>query len=109
MDVQAGNDAVGEGRGTITCPLPRGAANGLLATLIGSGSHNRRDLRENRADAGSDTRHDGAGCNGYETSHQSVLDEVLTARVLPNSQLQNQIFHFAFAISSPVRDRSLSL
>src|SRR6266849_846954 len=85
----------------ITRPLPR-TANGWLATLVGSGGHHRRDLRENRADAGRNARHNGAGGNGHETCHQSVLDEVLTARVFPNFQLQNQIFHCLLVISSSV-------
>jgi hypothetical protein len=70
-----------------------------LATGVSSGAHHRRDLREDRADAGRDTRHDGAGGNGHETSHQGVLDEVLTARVLPDFQSQYQILHFAFLLS----------
>jgi hypothetical protein len=59
-----------------------------LATLVRSSGHDRRDLREDRADAGRDTRHDGAGGNGHETRHQSVFDEVLTFVVLPDLESQ---------------------
>ena len=69
-------------------PPPR-TANRWLATLASGGGHNRRDLREDRADARRDTRHNRAGGHGHKTRHQSVLDEVLTARILPNLQLQN--------------------
>ena len=59
-----------------------------LATLGGSVRHNRRDLGKDRADAGRNARHDGAGGDGHETSHQGILDEVLTARILPNLESQ---------------------
>src|SRR5438552_1242874 len=69
-------------------------------TTLGSGSrHHRGDLREDRADAGCNARHNRTGGHGHETRHQSVLDEVLTARVLPNSQLPYQILH---CIKSPL-------
>ena len=57
--------------------------------------HDAADLRKDRADAGGNVRHDRTRSDGHETSHQGVLDEVLTTRILPNLQLQNQIFHFS--------------
>ena len=71
-----------------------------LAALSRSGGHNRRDLREDRADAGGDARHNRAGGNGHETRHQSVLDEVLTARILQNLQFQNEILHLPLTLLS---------
>src|SRR6202142_1383580 len=53
--------------------------------------HGAGDLAEDRADAGSNTRHDSARGNRHETGHQRVLNEVLASSVLPNSQLPNQI------------------
>ena len=85
-------------------PLPRSANSWLwflaAATLAGSAGQHGRDLRKDRADAGRDARHDSAGSHGHETRHQSVFDEVLTARVFDHSELQNQILHVSF-ISSP--------
>jgi hypothetical protein len=52
--------------------------------LIGS-IHDGREFREDRADAGRNTGHDGAGSNGNETRHEGVFDQVLTAVVIPNS------------------------
>src|SRR5581483_10204758 len=78
-----------------------------LAALAGSGLHNRRDLREDRADAGRNARHNGAGSDGHETRHQSIFDEVLTARILPNLQLQNEVLHF-LNLSSPYGARQVS-
>jgi hypothetical protein len=74
-----------------------------LATGVSGGTHHRRDLREDRADAGRDTRHDGAGGNGHETRHQGILDEVLTFCVLPDFESQYQFLHFLF--SSPYGGR----
>ena len=56
-----------------------------LLARVRSGCHHGRDLREDRADAGRDVRHNRAGSHGHKTRHQSVLDEVLTARVLQHS------------------------
>ena len=69
-------------------PSPH-AANRWLATLASCGGHDRRDLREDRADARRDARHNRAGGHGHKARHQSVLDEVLTARIFPGLQLQN--------------------
>src|SRR5579862_5841854 len=80
-----------------------------LATGVSSGAHHRRDLREDRADAGCDTRHNGAGGDGHETCHQGILDEVLTFCVLPNLKSQYQIFHFLFLLSLRWATGSLSL
>ena len=74
------------GRGSSTrLPTKKG-----LAGRCGSG-HGAGDLAEDRADAGSNTRHDSARGNCHETCHQSILNEVLASSVLPNSQLPNQI------------------
>src|SRR5258708_1308801 len=66
---------------------------GGLVSWLGSfsGCQHAADLAEDGADAGGDTRHDSAGGDGHETCHQSVFDEVLTACILPNFQLQNEI------------------
>jgi hypothetical protein len=89
----------------VSAPLPnRQTLN--LATLRGGVRHHRRDLREDRADARSNTRHDRTGSHGHKTRHQSVLDEVLAARVLPNSQLPNQILHVSY-FSSPFGARQV--
>jgi len=72
-----------------------------LATLVGGRGHHRRNLRENRADAAGNARHDSAGGNGHETRHQSIFDEVLTALIFPNLQLQKQILHFLFLSPLP--------
>jgi hypothetical protein len=62
--------------------------------------HYAGNLAEDRADTGCDTRHDSTGGNGNKTSHQRILDEVLSASVFQNLQLQNQIIkscHFHFS------------
>src|SRR5262245_61122275 len=66
-----------------------------LATGVGGSGHDRRDLREDRADGGRNARHNRTGGNGHETSHQSIFDEVLTFAILPNLQLQKQILHLS--------------
>jgi hypothetical protein len=53
------------------------------------------------ADAASNTRHNRASRDGHKTRHQSVLDEVLTALIFPNLQLQNKILHFSFLSPLP--------
>src|SRR5689334_17020636 len=72
-------------------PAPR-RAKGLLLASVGGTKH-RRNLRKDLADAGGNARHNRAGRNGHETRHQSVLDEVLTAPILPNLELQKHILH----------------
>ena len=68
-------------------PLP-------LAALVRREGGNGRDLAENRADAGRDAGHKGAGSNRHETRHQRVLDEVLSSVVVPDSELRNRIHEF---------------
>jgi len=65
----------------------------LLATLRGRNRHHRSDLREDRADAGRDTRHNRARGHGYEAGHQSVFNEILTTSVLDRLQFQKKILH----------------
>src|ERR1700736_2607569 len=86
------------GRGSSTrLPTKKG-----LAGRCGSG-HGAGDLAEDRADAGSNTRHDSARGNCHETCHQSILNEVLASSVLPNLQLPNQIGDPCHLFSSPLR------
>src|SRR5271170_4142879 len=83
---------------------------GCLATLSGRVRHNRRNLRKDRADAGRNARHNRAGGDGHETRHQSIFDEVLTARVLPNLQLQNEILHVSlYLLPSGARQVSVAV
>jgi hypothetical protein len=44
-------------------------------------------LTENDVDAAGDSRHDGACGDRDKAGHQSVLDQILTAAVFPNSEL----------------------
>src|ERR1700742_2489365 len=90
-------DNLSGGEGGPGSPPPPGRG---LGTRVLGVAHDRRDLREDRADAGRDTGHDSAGSNGHETRHQSIFDEVLTARILPDFKSQNKIFHF-LKFSSP--------
>ena len=59
------------------------AENAGLA-LGGGGSELGVDLAEHRADVGRHAGRNGAGGDGYEARHQSVLDQVLTALVVPD-------------------------
>jgi hypothetical protein len=52
----------------------------------GSRNHDRIDLAENDIDAAGDARHYGASCNGNKPGHQSVLDEILTTAIFPDSK-----------------------
>src|SRR3974390_1321371 len=72
-----------------------------LATLTGSRRHDATDLREDRADRRSNARHNRTGGHGHETSHQSVFDEVLTARIFHHFQLQQKVLHSPLRFSSP--------
>jgi hypothetical protein len=70
------------------------------------GGHGAGDLAEDRADAGSNARHNRACGNRDETCHQSILNEVLSSVVVPNSQLPHQISnacHFLCLLLSPRR------
>ena len=81
--------------------MPARSPQGKWWQLAGVGcGKNRRNFRKDLADAGRNARHDSAGRNGHETRHQRVFDEVLAALILPNLELQKQIFHF-FLFSSP--------
>jgi hypothetical protein len=62
-----------------------------LGTVAGRDRHRARDLAENGADAGGNARHDGAGSYRNESCHQSIFDEVLSARIFPDAKLPNQI------------------
>src|SRR5580698_3292890 len=64
-----------------------------LAALRSCTGHYRGNLREDDADAVGNTRHNRTSRYGHEPRHQCILDEVLTALVFPNLQLQNKIFH----------------
>src|SRR5690349_4159082 len=99
----------GKGDGPEGPSLPR--QRGGLASLIGSVGHDRRDLRKDRADAGGHVRHNRAGGYGHETSHKSVLDEILSARVLPDLEFQYQILHCFFSSARQVSaaDANLTL
>jgi hypothetical protein len=58
------------------------------SSLTGSGrDHYRIDLTENDVNAAGDSRHDGACGDRDKAGHQSVLDQILTAAVFPNSEL----------------------
>lgn len=67
---------------------------GLAGSSLG---HHRRDLREDGADAGGNVGHDGARSDRHETGHQRVFDKVLTTRILPDSQLPNQVHNVLHA------------
>jgi FMN-dependent dehydrogenase len=56
-------------------------ANRWLAALSGGRGQSGRDLREDCAYANRNVGHNRTGSYGHETSHQCVLDEVLTARI----------------------------
>src|SRR5580698_10091962 len=92
------------GRGASGNPHPIRLKKLILATLRSGAGHYRSNLREDDADAVSNTRHNRASRDGHETRHQCILDEVLTTLIFPNLQLQNKIFHFSF-VSSPLRGR----
>ncbi len=73
----------------------RDESRGDLALSRRAGQY-RPDLREDRADAGSDTGHDRARCHRNESRHQRIFDEILTVVVLPYFQLQEyfgDVFH----------------
>jgi hypothetical protein len=58
--------------------------------LAGSGrNHNGVDLTENDVDAAGDPGHYGASRDRDKPSHQSVLDEILTASVFPDPELSD--------------------
>ena len=70
--------------------LPRGHKLPLL-TLRGSKSHHRSNLREDRADASRNVRHNGPGSYRHKTRHESVFDKVLTARVFQRSEFGSNV------------------
>jgi hypothetical protein len=73
---------------------------------LSSGSRHRVvDLAEDSADARGNVRHDRASGNGYEASHESVFDKVLSLGILDNPQGPDQIFdgfHCVFYLLSNV-------
>jgi hypothetical protein len=79
-----------------------------LATLSGSSRHDATDLREDRADRRRNARHNRTGSNGHETSHQSVLDEVLTACIFHHFQLQQKVLHSPMGSPLPISAAELS-
>jgi len=62
--------------------------------------NHRCNLREYLADADGHVGHGCARGNGNKGCHESVLNQVLTALILPDPQSHNQIVHL---ISSPFR------
>src|SRR5580658_8005567 len=98
------NVRIGEEEGRLLAyPPKKGLAGGRCS------GHGAGDLAEDRADAGSNTRHDSARGNRHETGHQSILNEVLASSVLPNSQLPNQISNPCHLFSPLLRRLSPSL
>lgn len=75
------------------CPNFARFRDDCLAALGGRVGHHGADLREDRRDRRGNVRHDGAGGNRDEAGHQRIFDEVLALRVLPDLQLQHEIFH----------------
>jgi hypothetical protein len=62
------------------------ACSAKVPKLAGSGrNHDGIDLTENDVDAAGDPWHYGASRNRDKPSHQSVLDEILTAAIFPDS------------------------
>jgi len=86
----------------LTHSRPPNQTQGLLA-LSASVRHRARNLAENGADAGGDTRHDRAGGDGHKTCHQCIFDEVLSACVLPDSEFPNQIVNPCHCFSSSLQ------
>jgi len=57
----------------------------LLLATVGL-FQDRRDLREDLADAGGHARHNRAGRDGHKPRHQSVLNQVLSSASAPKFQ-----------------------
>ena len=74
-----------------------------------SSSHYARDLAEDRADAGRNTRHDSASGNCHKARHQCILNEVLSSGILPNFQFQNQIRNFCHVFLSLATESSIAI
>jgi len=53
------------------------------------GSHYRRDLAEDGADAGCDARHDGASGDSHESSHEGIFNQVLASLIAPGFDNHN--------------------
>src|ERR1700733_7722517 len=65
--------------------------------LLARQRHYRRHLAKNAADAAGNARHDSAGGDCYEASHQGVFDEILAAAIAPGPNQKKQcsiIDHF---------------
>ena len=54
--------------------------------------HDRVDLAEHNIDTAGDTGHDRPGSDSHKTRHQSVLDQILSSRILPDLK-PHRIFH----------------
>src|SRR5579864_3531569 len=81
-------------------PVEPAARPGDSDWLAGCDGHDRSDFRKDRADASCNARHNRAGRDGHKTHHQCVFDEVLSTRILQNSQLQNEVLHICFVSPS---------
>ena len=93
-------------------PVPPALENRVLvsslATLSSRSRHDATDLREDRADRRRNARHDRTGSHGHKTGHQSVLDEVLTARIFHHFQLQQKVLHSPLGSPLPISAAELS-
>jgi hypothetical protein len=64
-----------------------------LAALGARGGQDRQDLAEDGADTGYDVGHNCTSGHGHETSHQSILNQVLASRFLPSTAQPCKDFH----------------